>query len=112
MRFGQALRIFTQSMEISSMMMTELRLNIDRPDVILRPDLHQIGMFDIVDPMRLIESGRQAVEANLIDLRRESSWRGRIDRLFRRISPVMEPRVLRQYHPKHTTAEDELAAQP
>jgi hypothetical protein len=78
-------------------MMTELRLNIDRPDVILRPDIHEVGMFDVVDPKILIEAGRQAVEANLVDLRRESSWRGRIDRIFRRISPVIEPQVLRQF---------------
>jgi NTE family protein len=111
MRFGQALRIFTQSMEISSMMLTELRLNIDRPDVILRPDVHQVAMFDQVDPMILIDAGLREVESKLPQLRRETSWRGGIDRLFRRIQPVNEPKVLHQPEVQ-TTGAPEPADKP
>jgi NTE family protein len=96
MRFGHALRIFSQSLDISSMMMTELRLKIDRPDVILRPDVSGINMFDTVQPLTLVEAGRKAVDAQLQNLYRECSWRGKVDRLFRRITPIGSPEVLRE----------------
>ncbi len=99
MRFGQALRIFSQSLDISGMMLTELRLKIDRPDVILRPDVSGIGMFDTVEPINLVEAGRKCVDDQLEALKREFSWRGRIDRMVRRIQPVGEPMVLQQPRP-------------
>jgi NTE family protein len=94
MRFGQALRIYSQSLEISTRMMTELRLKIDRPDVILRPNVSGIGLFDRVDPLILVEAGRKSVDDHLAELLKETSWRGRIDRLFRRIKPIEEMMVL------------------
>ena len=97
-RIGQALRIFSQSLEISSMMMTELRLKIDRPDVIIRPEVSGIGMFDHVDPIALVEIGRKSVDLQLNQIRREVSWIGNVDRLFRHISPIGEPMVLRDGH--------------
>jgi NTE family protein len=99
MRIGQAMRIFSQSMEISSMMMAELRLRIDKPDLILRPRVYDNGMFDLTDPLKLVEAGRQAVDRELASLQRETSWRGQIDRLFRSIRPVDGPKVLRQLTP-------------
>lgn len=96
MRLGQALRIFSQSLEISGMMLTELRLKIDRPDVILRPDVAGIGLFDRIEPFSLVEAGRKSVDPHLPELLREVSWRGKMDRLFRRIQPIGEPMVLRR----------------
>ena len=96
MRFGQALQIFSKSLEISTLMMTELRLKIDRPDVILRPAVSNIGMFDSIDPLTLFEAGRMCVDEQIRNLRREVSWRGGIDRLFRSVQPIGEPQVLQQ----------------
>jgi NTE family protein len=106
LRFAQALRIFTQSMDISAMMMTELRLKIDRPDVILRPDVYQTGLFELSDPLTLVDAGRRAVDDNLSLLRRESSWRGRIERFFRRVGPVVEPKVLKSQSPSPPPSPD------
>ena len=96
MRLGQALRIFSQSLDISSMMMTELRLKIERPDVILRPDVFGIGLFDQVDLLLLVEAGRRSVDNLHQELLREVSWRGRVERLFRHIQPIGEPMTLRR----------------
>lgn len=95
LRFGQALKIFTQSLDINTMMITELRLKIDRPDVILRPDVSGIGLFDQIDMIAMVESGRQAVNTQLSLLYREVSWRGKVDRLFRHYSPINLLMVLR-----------------
>jgi NTE family protein len=94
LRFGQALKIFSQSLNINTMMMTELRLNIDRPDVILRPDVSGIGLFDRPDMIAMVESGRKAVDAQLSQLYREVSWRGKVDRIFRHYRPINVPMVL------------------
>jgi NTE family protein len=95
MRIGQAIRIFYQSLEISSMMVTELRLKIDKPDVIIRPVVYSVGLFELANPLQMVAAGRDAVDDQLVNLRRETSWRGRVDRFFRQISPVNEPDVLR-----------------
>jgi len=99
LRVGQAIRIFSQSLDINTMMMTELRLKIDRPDVILRPDVAGIGMFDKIDLIGLVEAGRKAVDEQLRQLYREVSWRGKIDRLFRSYSSIHVPMVLRDTNP-------------
>jgi NTE family protein len=99
MRIGQAMRIFYQSLEISSMMVTELRLKIDKPDVIIRPVVYSVGLFELADPVQMVAAGQNAVDDQLRNLRRETSWRGRVDRFFRQISPVNEPDVLRRSAP-------------
>ena len=75
-------------------MMTELRLNIDRPDVILRPDVSGIGLFDHPDMIATLEAGRKAVDAQLSNLYREVSWRGKADRFFRHYRLINVPMVL------------------
>jgi NTE family protein len=112
MRFGQALRIFSHSLELSSMMITELRLKIDKPDIIIRPQVEGYGIFDITEPLELMEIGRRAVDEQLFALRKEVSWRGHVNRLFRRIKPVDEPRVLNQLGANNNHVEPEPAPEP
>ncbi|HMN61518.1 MAG TPA: patatin-like phospholipase family protein [Anaerolinea sp.] len=94
LRIGQAVRIFTQSMDINSRMVAELRMKIDKPDVIIRPDVMQFGLFELVDPDILFEKGREAARARLPEIRRAVSWRGRVRRVINRISPVDAPELL------------------
>jgi NTE family protein len=99
LRIGQAMRIFTQSMDINSRMVAELRLKIDRPDVIIRPDVVQFGMFEMVDADKLIEKGTAAAQNQLKEIRQAASWHGNVNRFFRRITPINEPTVLKQDKP-------------
>lgn len=96
MRFGHALHIFAQSMEISAMMVTELRLKLDRPDAVLRPDVSGIGLFDAVPPQTLVEAGRREVDTRLQELKRACSWQGRFDRFVRQVTPINELKILRE----------------
>jgi NTE family protein len=87
MRYAQAFNIFVQSMDITSHMLTELRLEIDRPEVIIRPDLSAYSMLQDVAPDELIQIGREAADDMMPVLRNANSWRGQISRRIRRVSP-------------------------
>jgi NTE family protein len=79
----QAFRIFADSVDIASREMAELRLALDMPAVIVRPDVNGINLLDKVDVVELARRGERATDAVLPDLRRAVSWRGRLARAFR-----------------------------
>lgn len=80
LRIAQAFNIFVRSVDIGGVMMTELRLQIEKPDVVIRPDVPQIGLMDRVDVYEVANLGEKAAQAALPDLRRAVSWRGRLSR--------------------------------
>ena len=45
--------------------MSELRLKMDKPDVIIRPDVAKIGLLDNVNPDELIKTGELATLKSL-----------------------------------------------
>ena len=79
-RFGvaQAFSVFARSIEISSNLLTELRLEIDKPEVVIRPDLEEYGLLDMVEVSELVERGEEAAEAALDALHKAVSWQGRL----------------------------------
>ncbi len=93
-RIAQAFRIFAASVDIGARMLTELRLQLEQPEVVIHPDVSHIGLLDQVDVADVIRRGEIAAEAALPDLRRAVSWSGRVRRrLFPRRSarPNHEP---------------------
>ena len=86
MRVAQALHIFVQSIDITARMLTELRLEVDRPEVIIRPEVHQYGMLDQIDPHILYRAGLQAAQDALPHIRRHLSWTRTVYRILRRPS--------------------------
>jgi NTE family protein len=84
LRIGQALQIFSRSMDITSRMLSELRLKIDQPDVIIRPDVEKYGYFDNVNPSELIVLGDLATLSALPGLEKKMGWGNSISRRFRR----------------------------
>jgi NTE family protein len=74
LRMAQALKIFMESVDIGQRMITELRLEADEPDVIVRPDVGDIGLLDRVDVAHVISLGDLAVAKVLPELSRASSW--------------------------------------
>ncbi|MBC8506715.1 MAG: patatin-like phospholipase family protein [Anaerolineales bacterium] len=81
-RIAKAFEIYFRSIEIGTSAITELRLQIDAPEVIIRPDVSKIGYLDRVDVSRVVKLGEQAAEAALPELRKFTGWRGRVRRLF------------------------------
>ena len=84
-RVAQAFNIFLQSVDVSSRNMSELRLRIDNPEVVIRPDVNGIGLLDQVNISTVIQKGEEAARLALPELQRAVSWPFRLrSRLFGR----------------------------
>jgi len=83
LRLAQAFNIFLQSVDVGARMITELRLEIDDPDVIVRPLVDGIGLLDKVDVHEIVRLGEQAVDVVLPEITQAVSW---TKRMRRRIS--------------------------
>ncbi|HUI87538.1 MAG TPA: patatin-like phospholipase family protein [Anaerolineales bacterium] len=80
LRITQALGVFVRSLDVSDRLLTDLRLKIDKPDVIIRPDVADIGLLDVVDVHEVAKRGEVAFEAVLPQLKRVSAWPNRLSR--------------------------------
>ena len=87
LRIAQAFEIFARSMDITSLMLGELRLQIDKPDAIIRPDVHEYSLLDEVQPDVLIERGQEAAAEQLTTIKDALSWQKKARRRIRRVSP-------------------------
>lgn len=89
LRISQALQIFTKSMEISSRTLAELRLQVDKPEIIIRPELAKFTALEEVDPDELITIGEAAALQTLPAIDELFSWRNRLTRkVIRKSAPV------------------------
>lgn len=90
-RFAQALNIFLRSIDIAGAEMTEMRLQLDQPEVIIRPNVPEIGYMDRVNVQEVVQLGETAAEEALPALRQAVSVRGWFARQVarRRIQPTV-----------------------
>jgi NTE family protein len=77
MRYDSVWDIFSRSLDITSRAVTQYRLEVDRPEVIIRPQVYDIDTLDIVDVREVAKKGEEAVEAALPQLRTLFTWRNR-----------------------------------
>ena len=77
MRYDSVWDIFSRSLDITSRAVTQYRLEVDRPEVIIRPQVYEIDTLDIVDVHEVAKRGEEAVEAALPQLRSLFTWRNR-----------------------------------
>jgi len=84
LKVAQAFEIFLHALEIGMTTITELRLQLDQPDVIIRPAVEHIGYLDQVKVAEVVRLGESATEAMLPKLREAVSWRGRFKRWRKR----------------------------
>jgi NTE family protein len=82
LRVAQALGVFIHSLEISSHLLTKLRLEIDKPDVIISPDLTGIGLLDRVEVEEIAKLGEEAAEAALSELRKVVGWQYKVSKFI------------------------------
>jgi NTE family protein len=85
LRVSQALQIFLQSVDIGQRMIAQLRLEADDPDVIIRPEVDDIGLLDSVDIQRIIMLGEQATKDSLPALKRSMTLTRWMKRSFLRV---------------------------
>ncbi|WP_322509454.1 patatin-like phospholipase family protein [Anaerolinea sp.] len=95
MRIGQAARIFIEAMDINSRMLTELRLHVDKPDFVLRPNVFRFGIFEPADPLVLFNAGKEIVEQKLGQIRDSFSWKGKLLRFLKADSSSTVLKILK-----------------
>lgn len=74
-RLAQAFDIFLSSVDISSQMLTELRLKTDAPDIIIKPDVGNIGILENIEVHEIVELGEVATIPHIQHLKRISARR-------------------------------------
>ena len=77
MQYDSVWDIFTRSLDITARAMTQYRLQMDRPEVIIWPQVFEIDTLEVVDIHEVARKGEQAVEAALPQLRSLFTWRNR-----------------------------------
>lgn len=70
LRLGRSFIAFMNALSVSNRVQTELRIGLEKPDVVIRPDVEHIGLLDPVDVADLAFRGEQATEQVLPQLRR------------------------------------------
>jgi NTE family protein len=88
LRLGQAFKIFITSMDLTGQMLLDKQLQIEKPEVIIRPKIGQVGIVDRVNIPELIKSGELAAQEALPEIRKALSWS---NRLSRRLSRLLTP---------------------
>lgn len=82
LRMGQAMNTFLESWDVSTRLLTRMRLEMDRPDIILTPQVDDIQLLGQVDVDDVFARGEQAVEAAQRALAELASPLGRARRLL------------------------------
>lgn len=80
MRYGQALDVFLRSFDIVTRAVTEYRLEVDKPEIIIRPQVTEIDTLDRVDVHDVVRRGEEAVDVVLPELKKLFTWRKRLRR--------------------------------
>lgn len=83
-RVAKAFQIFVRSMDITSHMLAELRLQVDKPDVIIRPNVSRFGILDTVEPKILVQEGEKATLEALSQVQKSLGWTNQLARRFRK----------------------------
>jgi NTE family protein len=78
LRVAKAFDVFMRSIDIGSRHIEELRFQIEKPDVIIHPEVDEIGALDRVDVHEVAMLGEAAARAKLPELRRATSWTTRL----------------------------------
>jgi NTE family protein len=79
-RYAQAFDVFLRSVDVGNRAVAEYRLEVDKPDVIIRPAVSDIELLEQVDVREVAQRGDEAVEAVLPELKQMASWTNRLRR--------------------------------
>ena len=74
MTLAQSLDIFLRSVDVSSRALAYYRLEFEKPEIIVRPDVHDFGLLDKVVVEDLAQRGENALAEVLPQLKRAVSW--------------------------------------
>ena len=75
---AQSLDIFLRAVDVSTRALSYYRLELEKPEVIVRPKVHHISMLDKVVIAEVAQLGEDALEEVLPQLKKAVSWQGRL----------------------------------
>jgi NTE family protein len=81
-RIAQAIDVILLSFDIVSRAVSQYRLEVDRPEIIIRPMVSDIDTLSRVDIHDAARRGEEAVDAILPDLNHLFAWHNRLRRAF------------------------------
>lgn len=88
----QAFKIFSQSFEVASNHLTELSMQLYKPEVIIAPPVGHFGLLQKIDAEELIQAGITATEETLRKIEAEANWVKKLQRMVRqRVNPDPVP---------------------
>lgn len=92
LRVAQSIQTLVRSIDIGGAMVTDMRLRLDQPEVIIRPEVSHIGLLDPVDVHTVARLGERAAEAALPQIQQASRWDKKIVRRWRKFqtSPLIK----------------------
>jgi hypothetical protein len=80
--YAQVFEIFLRSLDVANRAIAEYRLEVDSPEVTIRPAVSHISLLQRVDVREVAALGDKAVEAALPELRRETAWGRQLSRVL------------------------------
>ncbi len=83
--YAQAFDIFLRSLDIVDRAVAEYRLAADKPEIVIRPNVHHIELLGKVDVRLVARYGDDATEVILPELKRVVSWPAKTVRQFRKL---------------------------
>jgi NTE family protein len=84
----QAFKIFTKSIDVVTNHLSELSMQLYKPEVVISPPVGHIGILQKIDTKQLIEEGIKATEEVLKKIESESNWKRKLRRKIKhRINP-------------------------
>ena len=78
LHFTQAIQVFADAIDIGQREMTELRLGLDRPELLIRPALAEINVLDTINVAEVVQLGETATLQVFPALRRLNAWPRRL----------------------------------
>jgi NTE family protein len=83
LRVAQAFNIFVKSFDISSRRLTELKLQVDKPEVIIRPPVDEIELLESVNIPEIAGRGYQATKDALPQIKEALKMTASLKRIWR-----------------------------
>jgi NTE family protein len=80
LRYAQAFDIFSRSLDMVTRAVTEYRLEVDKPEIILRPLVNDIDLLERVDVRAVVQKGEEIVETHLPEIMKLFTWQSRLRR--------------------------------
>lgn len=78
--YSKALDVFLRSIDMIDRAVTEYRLEVDKPEIIIRPPVTHIDILARVDVREIAKLGEQAAEAALPEIKNLFAWHNRLRR--------------------------------